>query len=337
MIRDRRNSGRTGGAALLLGMALILAAPFPVLAQDAQEPPVDPDSEEVRVEDIEVTGRLPGEAARAYVETVAAAPPGARLARWSMPLCLGVIGARTEVAEGLIDRVSWIAEEVGVETDGPGCTPNVVVILTSDGRGTADALVRRDRDRFHIGVGNSSLSRAQLERFRTSDAAIRWWHTSAPVFADSGELAGRYRGGLPPGADAVSRGGVASPSAVRGASRMRSGVRHDLNSVTVIVDVNRLEGVSLTVLADFVAMLSLAQIDPRADFSGQNTVLNLQADPQGVEGLTDWDMDYLRALYAARPDRATAAAQEAEVARGLVRNRSERRRQDDQDQAPDDL
>ena len=72
---------------------------------------------------------------------------------------------------------------------------------------------------------------------------------------------------------------------------------------------------------DYAAMVVLAQVDPRADYSDQPTVLNLFGDPQNVTGLTDWDRAYLQALYEAEPDRASAAAQEAAVAERLQKGR----------------
>lgn len=102
---------------------------------------------------------------------------------------------------------------------------------------------------------------------------------------------------------------------------MRSPLRYDLNSATVVIDMTKASGVLLPALMDYAAMVVLAQVDPRADYSDQPTVLNLFGDPQNVTGLTDWDRAYLQALYEAEPDRASAAAQEAAVAERLQKGR----------------
>jgi hypothetical protein len=160
---------------------------------------------------------------------------------------------------------------------------------------------------------------AALERFRTSDAAVRWWHLSAPVDVDSGELAARVAGDPNP-----------PITGVRNLSRMRSQVRYEMAYVTVVLDLSKTDGVSLPALADYLAMVVLSQVDPRSDFTGQSTILNLFQDPVAAEaGMTDWDQDYLKALYATRPDRSTAAAQESAVANELARNRGEREREPD--------
>ena len=102
---------------------------------------------------------------------------------------------------------------------------------------------------------------------------------------------------------------------------MRSPLRYDLNSATVVIDMTKAFGVLLPALMDYAAMVVLAQVEPRADYSDQPTVLNLFGDSQNVTGLTDWDRAYLQALYEAEPDRASAAAQEAAVAERLQKGR----------------
>ena len=80
-------------------------------------------------------------------------------------------------------------------------------------------------------------------------------------------------------------------------------------------------GVMLPALLDYAAMVVLAQVDPRSDYSDQPTILNLFNAPEGITGMTDWDLAYLHALYEAEPDRASARAQEAAVSDRLEARR----------------
>ncbi len=91
----------------------------------------------------------------------------------------------------------------------------------------------------------------------------------------------------------------------------------------VIIDMSKTDGAPLGALADYVSMVSLAQVDPEADLTGQSTIMNLFKDSQGVAGLTGWDRDYLAALYSAPADRASARRQEDAVAGALIRQRRE--------------
>jgi hypothetical protein len=68
---------------------------------------------------------------------------------------------------------------------------------------------------------------------------------------------------------------------------------------------------------DYVALVSLAQIDPTAGADGYDTILNVFDTPQSTQtGLTAWDDAFLRALYRARD--ATASRQTSDIARRLA-------------------
>lgn len=280
-------------------------------AQDPRQPsPTD-------LEEITVEGQSPRQAARQFVQRVATAPAGARLGRWNTPLCVSVAGLKAPYGQMLADRIGQIAHDLEVRVGEPGCSANVLIIATEDGPSVASALVEGWRLRFRPPIDNTNMGLAALERFKTSNAPVRWWHISLPVSADTGQLAARVSGGEPPWIRS------------RNVSRMRSPLRYDLNSATVVIDMTKANGVLLPALMDYAAMVVLAQVDPRADYSDQPTVLNLFGDSQNVTGLTDWDRAYLQALYEAEPDRASAAAQEAAVAERLQKGRREAANQQD--------
>lgn len=265
-------------------------------------PPVD-------LEDVTVQGASPREAARQFVNRVATAPAGARLGRWNTPLCVSVANLKAPYGQMLADRIGEIADDLEITVGEAGCSPTILVIGTEDGPAVASALVEGWRLRFRPPIDNTNMGLAALERFKTSDAPVRWWHISLPVSTDTGQLAARVSGGEPPWIRS------------RNVSRMRSPLRYDLHSATVVIDMTKANGVLLSALMDYAAMVVLAQVDPRADYSDQPTVLNLFNDPDGVTGMTDWDHAYLQALYLAEPDRASSNAQEAAVVERLETGR----------------
>jgi hypothetical protein len=300
-------------AALLSAAALIgQTAPAPTPAPQAQ---TTPGGQVTDLGDVEVNARRETNQQRAqqFVDTVATSPAGARLARWDAPVCISVAGMRGEVAQAIIDRIADVSTEAGIEIGTTGCAPNVLIIATDNGRETADALVANWRSRFRPPVDNTNMGLNALERFRTSDAAVRWWHLSAPVDIDTGMITARVAGDPPP------------QTVVRNLSRTRSQSHYVMAWVTVVLDLSKIDGVPLPALADYLAMVSMAQVDPRSDYTGQETILNLFQDPANAPGeMTDWDHDYLKALYTARTDRATATSQEQAVANELARNRTAR-------------
>jgi hypothetical protein len=101
------------------------------------------------------------------------------------------------------------------------------------------------------------------------------------------------------GAPAIRMPGQPPPViAVAGPSRIHSGIRDELQYVIIIVESTRLTGTTWQQLADYLAVVSLAQIDPWTDPAAFDSILNLFSNPAAYSGLTDWDRSYLQALYA---------------------------------------
>ncbi len=107
---------------------------------------------------------------------------------------------------------------------------------------------------------------------------------------------------------------------------MNTAVVEALFKVIVIIDMNEIGSVNTTQLADYVSMVSLAQIDASADTTGFDTVLNLFSGGF-AEGLTEWDRSYLAALYAPRAQRRSVSAQAEAVAEVMTRGELTARRQ----------
>jgi len=292
--------------------SLALSATLAMGANPSPQDAVSGNPSAAQLDDIIVQGRRVEEAARAYIEAVGEPPRGTRLARWNKPLCISVTNMRVEYAQFVIDRIAANGLDAGADIQGPGCTPNVIVLATTDGKALAKKLVDEVGFGFRPAVNHSDLGRDALKEFQDSDAPVRWWNVTLPVTADTGDLAIALRGDSP------------AQVTVRDGSRLRSNIRYDMAWTIVIVDMTRTAGAPLGALADYVSMVSLAQVDPAADVTEHSTVLNLFSDPQSVAGLTSWDRDYLAALYAAPIDRANAHRQEEGVARSLIQQRRDR-------------
>lgn len=280
--------------ASLIG-ALALTALSPQTAPPAaQTPPPaeDPTRAPAVLEDVVIDGRRLEERVREFVDEVAAPPQRRGIARWWDKVCFGVVNLQPEQARSLIDRISTVADEYGVRLADPGCRPNVVVIFADDGRAMADAVVEAERPLFHLGVGGLDRGKAALEDFRRSDAPVRWWHVSLPVIGSTGQRAIRMPGDFGP---------IYVPA--EGLVNHGRPITDVLNKVIVIVDAGRVEGVGGDQLAEYLAMVSLAQVDPEGDIAGYDTLLNLFAASAPPVGLTSWDRSYLEGLYQSRPDR----------------------------------
>jgi hypothetical protein len=274
---------------LALALAAGLLAQTPGQAQDPAGGPV------AELGDVVVEGRRLRSVVQSFVgEVTAPATSDRGPARWNGPVCIGVVNLRAEVAQYIVDRASDVARELGLEAGEPGCAANVLIIAAADGQAVADGIVEERRRAFVPGGSGMTRTLSALEDFRTSDAPVRWWHVSAPVDSESGELATRL-----PGRDAPQ-------IAVSRASRIRTDIRDDLFKAIIVVDISKLESLSLPQLADYCTLIALAQVDPKADVASFETILNVFIDP-AITGLTSWDRDYLAALYGIEQNRLGSA------------------------------
>ena len=284
--------------AMLMGLALAGASP--------QEPEAT-----TQLGDIVVQGRRVDDQVRRFIDEVAAPSTGRGPARWRNRICVGVANIRGEEARYIADRVSQAARDIGLNPREPGCRPNILIIGASDGAAMARGLVEARPSVFWPGGSGMNRSRAALEAFQRGDRGVRWWHISTPTDSQSGQRAVRMPDEEP----------LTMNSRI-GASRLRTAIRNDLSWVVIVLDLAHAEGLNFQQLADYAAMVALAQVDPDADVSGHDSVLGLFAGAE-VQGLTDWDKAYLKALYAADLDQSGTSHQLAELRRLMARDRKQ--------------
>jgi hypothetical protein len=233
---------------------------------------------------------------RSFVDEVAALPIGRGFARWHRNVCVGVHNLSTNPAQYLVDRISQLAVEVGLKPGEPGCSPDVMIIFTTNGDETAGFIVDSQPRLLRPGAGRAgmNLDSAALDEFTHTDRAVRWWHVSMPVDARIGTHAVRLPGDQAP--PLVNMGGG-------GGSRVYSASRDDMLYAVIVVDATKLRGTTWQQLGDYLAMVSLAQIDPQAHVGDFDSILNLFDNPRAYSGLTDWDRSYMQALYAINQER----------------------------------
>ncbi len=277
-----------------LALLLAAAAAFPAAAQPADS-----------AGRVVIEGKRIEDAVRDFVAEVGGAPTGKNLARWNGVVCAGAVNIAPHYAQRLIDQVSAVALAIGLEIGEPGCKPNVLILASQDGDALARQLVRDHFQAFQPpDADGNDPGRKALHAFETSGAPVRWWHVTQTTHADTGE--------------AVVRGRTIT---VRGSGRLRGNIREDMSHVVIVLDTRRIGTVSIASLADYVAMVALAQIDAGADTRGYGSILNLFADPSGdrTARMTQWDLDYLVALYAARGDSIRRGGQEGEIASQMLK------------------
>lgn len=305
--------------ALLLAGAL-LGAPDPYVVPSLQDVASQPDPARdapLQLEDVTVTGRPLDQMIRNFVAEVAEPNPRRGLARWNGDVCVGVVNLRGEAAQYIADRVSTVAEDLNLNPGAPGCTPNLLIVATVDGGDMARTLVRERGRAFRMGGAGMDRGGSALADFQETERPVRWWQMSLPVDADSGARATRIPGECQE--PCLSSTDYAPQIDVFAASRLKTQIVDNIIRTIVIVDVDDVSHLSIQQLADYIALVSLAQIDPDADTSGYASILNVFDDPAVAEGLTDWDLAYLEGLYQSERSDANRRANRTEVAASIRR------------------
>ena len=260
-------------------------------------------------EEVVVTGQRTEEVVRTFVNEISVEMGRTdQLARWDRRICPGVAGLRGRYAQFLIDRMAQRAFEVGLDVGEPGCRANILIIVTLDPDAMAEHLYDDHRDAlgYFYERGRNTLGRTALRAFVTSDAPVRWWHVSRTVTEQGDRIADASDGSAP------------VTFVLGNSSRLSRSTHQDLGAAFIIVDARRLADIDsdFGALADYVAMVTLAQVDADADTAGLATILNLFSGESAPRALTDWDIAYLRGLYGAESN-DSARRQSGEIARTM--------------------
>jgi hypothetical protein len=294
MLDRRLITNKLGVAAL----AALLIAPATTQESPTAAAPSEGDTSQA-IEEVVVRGRRLEDIKsdlrihiRDFIGQVVAKPPGRGFARWYRDVCVGVYNLENNAAQYVVDRVSKLALEVGLTPGEPGCAPQVNIVFATNAKETAAAMVESEPRMFMPVAGHAGmdLGRVALEEFAQSDRAVRWWHVSLPVDARTGGAAIEL--------DKNCGQAFCPPTVnVAGPSRIHNGTRDDMIYVVVIVDATKLNGTTWQQLGDYLAVVSLCQIDPHTNPASFDSILNLFTNPKAYSGLTDWDRSYVKALY----------------------------------------
>jgi hypothetical protein len=97
--------------------------------------------------------------------------------------------------------------------------------------------------------------------------------------------------------------------------RLADGRRSELMHAVIVADIDRIEGVNLAAMADYIAMLALAQTASFETCQPMPSITNLLSPGCGLTTAkaSDSDMAYLQALYATEP-RASLIEQRGDIA-----------------------
>lgn len=235
----------------------------------------------------EVIVESPGlQALLEYVEVLADPGPTGQLARWNRTICPQVLSINPEYVEAITWRILEVAGRVNVTLMSDKCDPTVSVLLTLNPQITAEKVA----EKFELAFRHDGD--LQLKRFLEPDQPVRWITVTDPC-----------------GFGCLLRN-----------SRIRKSTAPSLHSMVIVVDVNRLADYSVAEIADYVALVALA--NPTAQSRQSSESIMSMFERERVEGrqyrLTDHDRAFLHALYLSEPE-FDASRQQASITLRMAR------------------
>lgn len=235
---------------------------------------------------IVVTGKkLTPEAVSNFIESVTADSAG-QIAMFKEPIWPASFGLPESLNRVVQRRLSEDAVLVGLGTAREGCEPNVIVIVADSPGTLIAALVGKPPDMF------ARLELSQIQEILKTKEPARTWQAIEPRGADGRPLERlMFVNGLPAGPHAWANYGAL-------ASRLRAGIRPRLVSSFVVIDADAAEGLTLTQIADYAAMRTLARTRVKSVLDRPTILAIIDGGRQDrtVGALTAWDLAYLRAL-----------------------------------------
>jgi hypothetical protein len=206
------------------------------------------------------------------------------LARFEDRLCPGVTGLAPDVAALIIDRVRANARMLGVRVQDDGCAANFVIVFTPDG----GALLRRLMEENPINF--QYLNQGQKDDI-LQPGPVHVWTSVEP----------RTLTGMP---IAQSRDLTRPPvMGVHAAhTRIYTTTRRDITSVMIAFDNDAVRNLSVGQLADYATLRGLAQTRPAGGLAIDSILSLFEGTDAPPQRLTNFDVAYLRALYADLPN-----------------------------------
>jgi hypothetical protein len=243
------------------------------------------------IEQVIVTGeKTTAEAAHDYIQKrVAPTPFLGKVARWSPrnPLCPNVAGFSTENAAYIVKRIKEIAGETGAPLSrNAACKPNMAIIATTVPQGLMDEIRATRSDLMGY------YSSAQADAMTTMKHPVQALYETATI---------DYNG-------KVIRDMRINPacgdfcSYASSGQRARDGIESAFYNVTVVVDARDIPDHPLSALADYLAMIALAQTQDFVPCQEMPSITSLLARDCPSSGMvitaTATDIAYLKGVYA---------------------------------------
>jgi hypothetical protein len=260
-------------------------------------------------ESVTVTGTRSREVLHGFVQSFAApARLTGKIARWMDGTCPVTVGVPPAFVTFINRRLKEIAVQVGAPVNNSAsCRANIAIVFTPRPQTLADDILKRKP--ALLGYADNH---EQEKKLATIIRPIQAWYMTATrdvhgsLLVDNAKPAGLInRMELP--CDICPAGVlvVYPPKVVTTTgSRLGDGLRSELYNVIIVADPTKLAGTEMGPLADYVALLALAQLESLDTCQQLTSIVNMLAQncEKRSDALTENDVAYLHGLYKMSPD-----------------------------------
>jgi hypothetical protein len=216
------------------------------------------------------------------------------LLRWRAPICPLAAGLPKSTGEYVLERISQAARDAGAPLDGRLCNPNLYVVATDH----PDLLLKKWWARNPL-IFHTQHGLPPIRRFIHSRLPIRIWYNTRLGCAQGASAASTGSAAALGSIGTTSAPGArgAGPPFCAGEGAHLSAVVESITSVIIVIDLRQMKDTTLEQMADYVALISLAQVHPDAGDSSEPSILRLFGHAKLPQEMTVWDRGLLYALY----------------------------------------
>ena len=279
---------------LLISLLLAASVVLPASAQQAPPPGAESSPDAIVVQGIRDQKKEIGK----FVDALTPAPVLGQLSRFDWAVCPAAVGLGEAHNQAIAKRMRAVAKAAAMPVAGDDCRPNALLIVAPDKAELIDQL-RSKYPAYFERVSEHDIK--QLKRGPSPAAA---WQVKGLLDADGVEVP--Y--------DSVNDYYVVERTDI--SSRLKTTTRPHFIASIVVVELSAINGLTATQLADYAAMRAFAATDPaRVKSKEAQTILAALEAPMNSPvplTLTEWDLAFLKGLYASDPER-TATSQRNEM------------------------
>lgn len=268
-----------------LALILLMLAGGGAMAQTPAPPPVPQAEPETIYSDAQ---RNKDEAlARHFVQSVLQPSYSldGQFKRWKIKICPHVVGLDSAAAFVVERRIRDVAQKIGAPVDlKDPCRPNIVVFVTPHPQALLDATAQKE---FWLVAG----THPRADRLTVKYPVQSWYFG---MYRD-------YNGRNWMDMDCEFYLDSCPPSVAAKGSLLVNGINAQMIAATIIVDTHAVTGMTLGSLADYLALMSLAQAPAKGVCQPAPSIANLFLADCGADlhttELSDVDLAMLTALY----------------------------------------